>query len=166
MALTGTSFLAICMALLLTVHGLKCYDKTENKCTGNERICDTLSSDKELTEATCDDGVTMCSLMTFKKAAGLAALGAGYEIETVKAECLPAETDTTLTSDCYGREKLRDINPDEEDVLTSYERNPLNTVKSLEICICKGDLCNGSIKSVFSISVIISSVVMSFVLFS
>lgn len=158
MPATGTFFLAICFALLLTGRAFQCYSKIEYECCGP--ICDDFPPTSLMTVTECDPDVTMCGLIT------VGATAPHFKMQASLAECLPQEDDVSLTSGCYGREDLEKINPDESRVLKLLEGIAGVTLDPVEICICDGNLCNGSIKSVFSISIIITSVVISFMLFN
>ncbi|KAJ8025042.1 hypothetical protein HOLleu_35133 [Holothuria leucospilota] len=57
------------------------------------------------------------------------------------------------------------IQPGVAEVIKQLEAQSGITFDTIEGCFCDGNLCNGSIKFAFSISVIISSVMISFMLF-
>ncbi|KAJ8025054.1 hypothetical protein HOLleu_35152 [Holothuria leucospilota] len=162
MAATGPFFLTVCFALLITVLSLQCYTKLENECSPSGQTCDLLapsSGNVPNTVTECDADVTMCGLVNVEGT---------VEDVTFKSEaasCLPKQDGADFLNGCYDRNDLERIDPDEAEALKQLEELTGITFNAIEICICDGNLCNGSMKSVFSISVIISSVVMSFMLF-
>lgn len=159
---TGTFFLAVGCALLLTVRALECYEKYEATCSPDGPICDALlpsSENVEMTPTKCDSDVTMCSLVTFTSSVQ------GFDFESVLSGCLPKEeTTVNLQNDCYDRKELEKISSEYAELLKQLEESAEVTLDSVKLCLCNEDLCNSSIKSVFSISVIIWSVVTGFVL--
>ncbi|KAJ8032854.1 hypothetical protein HOLleu_22920 [Holothuria leucospilota] len=156
---TGTFSLTICFAVLLTVRALQCYNKIEYDCSPSGPVCDAFPQ-TSMTVTECDSDVTMCGLIN------IGATAEDYKLHTSIASCLPQEDGVSLTSGCYGREDLEKIYPDKGKELNQLERVYRVTLDPVEICICDGNLCNGSIKSVSSISIIITSVVISFMLFN
>lgn len=90
--------------------------------------------------------------------------GQDFEYESEEAGCLPKEVGANLKSGCYDRKDLEKIYPEEAKQFKQLEQMTNITFDTLKVCICDGNLCNGSIKSVLSISVIIWSVVTGFML--
>ncbi|KAJ8025052.1 hypothetical protein HOLleu_35148 [Holothuria leucospilota] len=89
----------------------------------------------------------------------------GFDFESVLSGCLPKEeTTVNLQNDCYDRKELEKISSEYAELLKQLEESAEVTLDSVKLCLCNEDLCNSSIKSVFSISVIIWSVVTGFVL--
>ncbi|KAJ8032856.1 hypothetical protein HOLleu_22924 [Holothuria leucospilota] len=150
-------------------RAFQCYSKIEYECCGP--ICDDFPPTSLMTVTECDPDVTMCGLIN------IGATAEGFKYQSSIALCLPQagslsssslsqEDDVSLTTGCYGREDLEKIDPDEARVLKILEGISGVTLDPVEICICDGNLCNGSIKSVFSISIIVTSVVISCMLFN
>lgn len=160
MAVTGSFSLAICFALLLTAHAIKCYYKIEVECSPSGLVCNALTTlgNEQMAPKECGPHVTMCSSTT---ASGK---GQDFEYEFAEARCLPKEVGANLKSGCYDRKDLEKIYPEEAEQFKQLEQMTNITYDTFKMCICDGNLCNGSIKSVLSISVIIWSVVTGFML--
>ncbi|KAJ8032795.1 hypothetical protein HOLleu_22846 [Holothuria leucospilota] len=169
MSATGTFFLAICFALLLTGRALQCYFKFEYECSPSGPMCDKFGPPMPMDVMKCDSNVTMCSLITVGATAynvyTFSSSAPDFKMQYALAECLPMEDDDNFTSGCYGRKELEKLDPLEAELVKRFERIDGTTLDPVEICICDGNLCNGSIKYVFSISIIVTSVVISLMLF-
>ncbi|KAJ8025040.1 hypothetical protein HOLleu_35130 [Holothuria leucospilota] len=144
------------------VHSLECYTKVENECSPSGPICDALappSGNVPMTVTECGSDVTMCSLVT------IAGTADNFTFKSQTASCVPKEDGAGFSSGCYERDDFEKISPDVAEGIKQIEALSGITFDTIEGCICDGNLCNGSIKFAFSISVIISSVMMSFMLF-
>lgn len=162
MAATGPFFLTICFALVLTVCSLQCYTKVENECSPSGPICDALappSGNVQMTATECEPGVTMCAVTTLEGTAE------DFTFRSQTASCVAGNDAAGFSSGCYDRDDFEKISPDVAEGIKQLEEFSGITFNTIEGCICDGNLCNGSIKSVFSLSVIIASIATSFMLF-
>ncbi|KAJ8041199.1 hypothetical protein HOLleu_11942 [Holothuria leucospilota] len=96
--------------------------------------------------------------------------GKNFSFELKAAECVPKGVKPiNSTKKCYkdtGRTKLKEVDPETDKKLAKFETTYPDIKAKVEVCVCKGELCNSSVKSAVSGSVIISSAVISFMLFA
>ncbi|PIK61390.1 hypothetical protein BSL78_01689 [Apostichopus japonicus] len=132
----------VLLSAILYASAIECYSQIEAGCSPPGLACDKLKNQLVVSPKTltpCPEGRTMCA------STNASALEQGARLISTVAGCLAAVEN--FGSGCYGRKDLKKIDPATANNLLEAEKALGINYDSVEICICKGNLCNGAEKS-------------------